>query len=641
MRVVSRLIMGLTAVLLAAGLAASQIFLGGWWYPALAAPGYLLVAAAAVLAGLLFWRAEDAPGAWCTLVTLVFAVYCFWRQMYGPDWYASRENDWLLLGALSVYFTVSWQLRDGWARWLVLGVLFAVMVGQAVLSIAQFAADSPFHPFANWALHMGLPNGEEAMANHGFVTGTLASRGTLSSVLLIMAFLSLGMLVWGRGGAALTLLRLWVTAAGFAALTLCMTRSAYLGVPVGVGVFALASFFVLQRGAVAHRSLLGVGALLLVFLALAAGFAIGSESILVQMRLANLGDDVFREELWFEAVPPMLALDPWVGAGANMFDQLFCRYRGGGFAGRAVHAHNDWLQLLVEYGCIGLLLGATFFVVHVAAGWRNTMRLARETPPVGWMPQSTELGLLTGGLSAFAAIGVHAFFDYRLHVPATALLVALCAGWLSGVRNDRLTRAAKTMPWWLRPAALILPAVSGAMLVAFLAREAPAEQRALAAENALLNNDSQGCWDLAVDGLTLQPRNPRLLTLAGEAAGVIGNATSSTAEQKIWYERSAAYFGEVTRERPLFAYGLRERALVLDWSGRPEAALPWHLRAIAREPDNPRGYEYLGLHYWRLGRLDEAERLLRLAGSFTGARLAGVYLKKIAEERRTRKAGND
>lgn len=633
--------MGLTAVMLAAGLVASQIFLGGWWYPALAAPGYLLVGAAAVLAGVLFWRAEDAPGAWCTLVTLLFAVYCFWRQLEAPDWYAARENDWLLLGALSVYFTVAWHLRAVWTRAVVLGALFAVMVGQVMLTIAQFAADSPFHPLASWALHMGLPGGGEAMANHGFVTGTLASRGTLSSVLLVTAFLSLGMLVWGRGGAALKMVLLWVTAAGFAGLTLSMSRSAYLGVPVGVGVFALVSFFILQRGAVAHRSWLGAGALLLVMLAMAAGLAIGSESILVQMRLANLGEDVFREDLWFEAVPPMLSLDPWLGAGANMFDQLFGRYRGGSFSGRAVHAHNDWLQLLIEYGRLGLILGGAFFVVHLAAGWRNAMRLARETPPVGWMPQSTELGLLTGGLSAFASMGIHAFFDYRLHVPAAALLVALCAGWLSGARNDSLTRVAKSMPWWLRPAAFILPALTGSILVVWVLREAPAEQRALAAENALLRDDFEGCWNLATQGLGLQPRNPRLLTLAGEAAGLIGNTKSSAAEQESWYERSAAYFAEVNRERPFFAYGLRERALALDWAGETDAALPWHLRAIARDPDNPRGYEYLGLHYWRQGRLDEAERLLRFARHFPGARLAGEYLKKIAEERRSDEAGKN
>jgi tetratricopeptide (TPR) repeat protein len=101
-----------------------------------------------------------------------------------------------------------------------------------------------------------------------------------------------------------------------------------------------------------------------------------------------------------------------------------------------------------------------------------------------------------------------------------------------------------------------------------------------------------------------------------------------------WYWRSAQYYGEAVRERPFHAHALRERALALDWSERPEAALPAHLRAIARDPDHARAYEYLGLHYWRQGRLDEAERLFRLAQRFSGWGLAHEYLPKIEEARR-------
>ncbi len=75
----------LCASLLAVGLIASQVLLGGWWYPALAAPGYLLVGAAAVVAGLALAGAKDAPGAWCTGTTLAFAAYLFWRQSGSPD----------------------------------------------------------------------------------------------------------------------------------------------------------------------------------------------------------------------------------------------------------------------------------------------------------------------------------------------------------------------------------------------------------------------------------------------------------------------------------------------------------------------------------------------------------------------------
>lgn len=633
-KVAAKSLAWISACLLAAGLAVSQILLGGWWYPALAAPGYLLAGAAAVAAGLAFRGAKDAPGAICSGVTLLFAGYLLWRQWEAPDAYAAREDSWLLLGALCVYFTAAWQLRGDGPRWLLLGVLFSLTVVQAVIAVAQFAAETPFHPLGDLALHMGLSSGGSRMTGQGAVFGTLESRGSLSSVLQVTSFLALGMLVWGRAKAWVKLLLFWVAAAGFAALTLCTSRAAYVGIPAGLVVFALVSFFIVRRGALAHRGLFSVGILVFLALPLALGIMVGAESMAVRFKLLDLGVDAYREKLWFVTVPPMLSLDPWLGAGANMFDQLSLRYRGTGFEGRAVHAHNDWLQLLVEYGRAGLVLGLAFFAVHLAAGWRNALRLAREMAPAGWLPQGMELGLVTGSLAAAASQGMHALFDYRLHLPAVVLLLGLCAGWLSGARIDPAARGVCRMPWWMRLAAFLLPALPGVWLVAWVAREAPAECRALQAENAMMRQEPGRAWDLAAEGLSRQPGNPRLLILAGESAVAQGNISGNPAERTEWYRRAADRFGEATQWRPYFGYAWRERALALDGCGDSWAALSAHLRAIAREPDNARGYEYLALHYWWLGRPDEAERLFRLARRLPGAALAPAGIKMIEQKRK-------
>ncbi len=632
--VVAKSLVWICACLLAAGLAVSQILLGGLWYPALAAPGYLLVGAAAVAAGLAFWNAEDPPGAVCSGITLLFAGYLFWRQWEAPDAYVAREDAWLLLGALAVYFTAAWQLRGDGPRWLLLGVLFVLACVHVVIAVAQFASTAPFHPLADLALHMNLPRGDGHLANRGWVSGTLESRGSLSSILQITSFLALGMLVWGRAGAGVKMLLMWAAAAGFAVLALSMSRAAYFGLPAGVLVFALTSFFIVRRGALAHRGWLGAGALALVALALGLGMLVGAESVSVQLRVSEMGSDDYREKLWFITAPPMLALDPWLGAGASMFDQLSLRYRGAGFTGRAVHAHNDWLQLLVEYGRAGFALGAAFFAVHLVAGWRNALRMAREMPPAGLLPQGMDLGLTTGALAAGASQGVHAFFDYRMHVPAVVLLLALCAGWLAGARLGTPPGERWPMPRWLRVLAFAFPFVPGAALVWWVAREAPAEHRALQAHNAIMRGDPALARDLVEQGLGLSPGNPRLLTLAGESAQALGNASSDPTERMEWYRRAADEFGAVTRHRPYFGHAWRELALCLERYGRPRTALPAHLRAIGREPYDARGYEYLALHYWRQGRTDEAERLFRLAQTLQGTSLARDYLKIIEQERR-------
>jgi hypothetical protein len=630
-RVTVRLLSWTTALLLAAGLATAQIMLGGWWYPALAAPGLLLVAAAAVSAGLLFFRATDAPGAWCAASTLAWAGFLFWRQASSPDPYAAAADTWLLLGALCVYFTVGWQVRGDTARWLVLVPLFALATGQVFLAVMQFAADAPFHPLADWARHLALPAGGENLPNHGYVSGTLANRTALSGVLEITTFLALGLLVWGRAGAAGKLLLLWVVAAGFAGLTLCLSRSAYLAVPTGVGVFALASFFVINRGVAGPRLWPGSAALALVALSLGLALTLGLESTAVQMRAAALPIDEYRERLWFLSVPPMLSLDPWWGTGANSFDDLSVRYRGTGFTARPIHAHNDWLQLLVEYGRAGFLLGVLFFLVHFAAGWRNALRLAREAAPTGWMPQGTDLGLATGALAAWAAVGAHAVFDYSLHVPAVAMLAALCGGWLASARRDP-SWPPPPLPWWLRILGL-LPLVFGLVLMRDVARELPAERLGLTAENARVEGDAAAAWEAAREGLARRPGHVRLLTVAGESAVLLGNAAAAPEQSAEWYARAADDFTAAAAVRPLSAYLRQQQALALDWSGGPGSSVPVHLRAIARDPDHARGYEYFALHYWRRGRPEEAARLMRLAQRLPGASLAGEFLPRIEEDR--------
>ncbi len=619
-----------SAGLLAAGLALSQLLLGGWYYPALAAPSLAAVGLAGVLAAVAFWKTEDAPGAWCVGTTILFAGYLFWRQSASPDVYVAREDAWLLLGALAVYLTVAWQLRGDGPRWVILAALFALMVGQSILVVAQFAAESPFHPLADVALKLRLPQGDEGLVNRGWVSGTFASRGTLSAVLQGTTFLALGLLVWGPGNAAVRMVLLWVAAAGAAGLVLSLSRAAYLGVTAGAVVFAMVSFFIVNRGVVVHRFWLGAGALALVVLPLALAVFVGAESFLVRFRLEELGGDGYRQALWFTTVPPMLQLDPWFGVGANMFDQLSFRYRAGAFDGRPIHAHNDWLQLLVEYGRVGLALGFAVFVVHFAAGLRNALRLARESGSVGGWPQSMELGLVSGALAAWTAQGVHSFFDFRLHLVPVVLIMALSAGWLAGARFGPLVRGLSPVPRWLRLLAL-MPALPGAVLVWWIWRDAPAEYHALQAENALIRNEAEISASQIGAGLALDADHPRLRALSAELAFLQRGADLREVSVGPWAEQCASDWAAVVLQRPYSSEAWREYALAETHRGLSAQSLPYHLRAIALDPDYATSYEYLGYYFRRQGRPEEALRLFRLARSYPGARFTNEDMVALEE----------
>jgi len=651
------------ALLLASGFGLTQVLLGGWWYPWLAAPGLFFVALAAVLAGGQGWRLSTAPGAWCSGLALALAGYLFWRQATSLDAYAAREDAWLLLGALCVYLTVAWHLRGAGPRWLLIGVLLTLSTAQVLLAVAQFAAVMPFHPMADLARQLRLPDGKLAVANLGLITGTLHARTALSGVLEVTTFLALGLLVWGRCAVWVKLLLLWAAAAGFVGMIICLSRSAYLALPAGLIVFALVSFFVVQRSVVKHRLLLAAGALGLVGLALGLGVATGYESLAVWFRLEELAVDKYRQDLWSITVPPMLTLDPVFGAGANTFEDLARRYRGLGFTADPIHAHSDWLQLLIEYGWIGLVLGAGFSCVHFAAGWRNALRLARKTPADGFLPQSMELGLATGSLAAFAAIGTHVVFDYSLHLPIVALLTALCAGWLAAARPGP-PDAPESVPPWLRPLGL-LPLLPGLVLALWIWRDAPAERQVLAAENALVPLQVERVAAAAAAGLAASPQHPRLLWLAGLAARQKASALaeSNPREAMTGLLEAADYYRAAVEVRPEDVFAWYEFGRTLDTaafatetvaqiSGNPvevadlqfkvnnlrTEALAAHLRCIGRDPDHARGYESLARHYAMQREPERARRSAELATRLTGSRQAGAMLNvlRTAEEKEER-----
>jgi tetratricopeptide (TPR) repeat protein len=109
---------------------------------------------------------------------------------------------------------------------------------------------------------------------------------------------------------------------------------------------------------------------------------------------------------------------PWFGAGLGAWPEIFLRYQVPPWTLLfADEAHNDYLQLAVETGVVGLALGvwiALRVLRAVAAGWRSL--------------DAASLPVAAALVAGVAAIGAIEFFDFDLRVPAVALLMAVMAG---------------------------------------------------------------------------------------------------------------------------------------------------------------------------------------------------------------------
>lgn len=120
-----------------------------------------------------------------------------------------------------------------------------------------------------------------------------------------------------------------------------------------------------------------------------------------------------RAVIWSESLPIVRDF-PLFGTGAGSFEQAFSRYQRTLITSgllRAVHAENEYLQLTVEVGLLGVGLVGWL----VAATVRSTSHVAR-----GWF----QLGAWGGCV----AVLLHSVVDFPLRIPAlTFLFITLLA----------------------------------------------------------------------------------------------------------------------------------------------------------------------------------------------------------------------
>jgi hypothetical protein len=117
----------------------------------------------------------------------------------------------------------------------------------------------------------------------------------------------------------------------------------------------------------------------------------------------------------WQAGGAMLRDYPVTGAGFGTFREVFQTYVPAGAPARYSHAHNDYLELLLDGG-----LGAGLLVAWLAWGFARRAVRGRSGRGIS----HAHLGLALG----VASLAVHAAFDFNHQVPANALIwVVACA----------------------------------------------------------------------------------------------------------------------------------------------------------------------------------------------------------------------
>jgi O-antigen ligase len=297
----------------------------------------------------------------------------------------------LITGCVLVFFVVrqlNWHFEK--KPWLPAVPLIALAALEAALGIAQGSAESG-----------------------GFARGTWVNRNHFADFL---AFTVPFPCAWGlailahgrersnlRAGPALRACFLFAVAALL--VTACIhsqSRMGFLAALAGLAVVAAAG---------AHgrfRALLAVAIGATAFVFLPSDPLIG--------RFAELPAES-RGQIWRETAA-LIRDFPLTGCGPGAYESVMARYKTVAPLNTLDYAHNDYLQLLAETGPMGIVL----VLILTASVAVSALRGARR------FPQTNRTWLASACLGAFAALALHSFFDFSLHIPANALAASWAAG---------------------------------------------------------------------------------------------------------------------------------------------------------------------------------------------------------------------
>lgn len=429
-------------------------------------PSYLLLGLAAVVSvGFLFSRRmKAAPGAWCLGSMLLLSGYVVVRAAASPVEYFARMDIAMVLAAVIVYLLFSIHFARSRYRALFIGLLLLLALGNMFVGLYQILRDPTY---------MVLP-GYSRLAQPG-AGGFYQNHNHLGGFLLVGSAFAGALALFGRMGPKMRVLTIFFVPVCFGGIASTASRGALLSLGVCLLVLLGLSFFLalrLYQYEVKKLAIIASPFLLIVVLATVfvgakmlsrrAGIGAGEGE-----GIAEIGRDSGGRLLMWS-----LAIDQWqeypvFGQGARMYDLYSMEHwpaSRGKAHGDAEFAHNDYVQMLGEYGVVGLALMLFFIAAHVISGLRYLLYYRRHEFAEHHQRTNNSLAQCLGALLVLAAFAVHSMVDFNLHLPANLIPVAFAFAILANPTGRSGWR--RQPPRWLVGTSKAVMPACGCALVA-------------------------------------------------------------------------------------------------------------------------------------------------------------------------------
>lgn len=580
-------------------------------------PGCALLGLAGLFAGVR-WKLKVSfpPSDWCVASVAALAAYLAGRAWFSPVAGLAREDLYLILGCFVAYVLMVTVVNHPRWRIAVFTTLLLVGIGNLVVGFIHFSGNWSFHVVPHFFRSFG----------EGRIGGFFNNPNHLAAFFSFVLFLSAGIVCFGRGSATWKLLLGFFVVAFAIGMSLTISRGGLIGLAAGGLVFAGLSLWIVWR---TQRHIFGriiIGMAVLAALGGSVLYKVNEEYLRRRMAQQDAKTDV-RGHVWTAALAQHAAsTQPLIGDGARSFYDGCFKFRSPkmpGWSADALFAHNEYLQMLVDYGWIGLLLTGLVVVTHAANGIRFLHWFAHwKFPMVGLMP-SNGVAFSLGSLAALVATMVHAIFEFHWHVAATAITGAVLLGILANPGFQGPEHKPARLPGVRVGAKLAMIAASLAMIGGAITI-GRADYFAAKAEIAAKDGDAfEEIRDLTraidIDAANGESFYRRGLAWLDQVSG----EKSKTANQRA-LEKARGDLDQAVKLNPnAFLYALA-LADALDGLGEHEKGRQMIEKAIVLAPNHEEPRLALAIHYNRLRDWTAAERAYLWASNATAANLNGT-----------------
>jgi O-antigen ligase len=228
--------------------------------------------------------------------------------------------------------------------------------------------------------------------------GTYANHNHYAGLMELLVPLAGAAAFLERGGKRGLLL----FAAAIMAMSIVFSRSR--GGLVGLGIATIFLCAVLFRITRRYRAVLAVLAGLAIVAILTLSLA--SDSILHRFTETQ---DNYRLAIYRDSLRMWLH-KPWLGFGYGTFATVYPEFRSFFTNLRVNHAHNDYLELLVDMGLAGVAVVVWFLASVFRGGFRKIFERNDEEGSV----------LTLGAMTGVVALLAHSMLDFNLHIASNA-----------------------------------------------------------------------------------------------------------------------------------------------------------------------------------------------------------------------------